>query len=139
MQPFLKKNAAQEPASNVVILATVKGDIHDIGKNIVSLMLANHGFKVIDLGKDVSPQRIIQEIKKHKSALVGLSALMTTTMVNMQEVIALAARQGLRCRFICGGAVVTREYAHNIGAEYAADGVDAVRVVKRLTGAKAGI
>jgi len=133
LEPQLKKAKIKAEKKSVVILATVKGDIHDIGKNIVALMLKNHGFKVVDLGKDVTIKRIIREIKKYKSVVVGLSALMTTTMVNMKEVIALAKREKLNCRFIIGGAVVTAKYAHTIGADYAADGVQAVHVTKKLS------
>ncbi len=132
LEPHLKNKNTKE-TKTIIILATVKGDIHDIGKNIVALMLQNHGFSVIDLGKDVSTQRIIQEIKKHKQPIVGLSALMTTTMVNMKEVIDLAKAQGLKARFIAGGAVITKSYAHSIGAEYVNDGVQAVKVVKKIS------
>ena len=133
LKPYLKKNELKQGKKTVVLLATVKGDIHDIGKNIVALMLKNHGFDVVDLGKDVSAERIIREIKYHKSPIVGLSSLMTTTMVNMKEVIDKAGKQGVNCRFIVGGAVVTKLYAHSLGAEYAADGVEAVRVTKYLS------
>lgn len=132
LTPRLKKEKAGIKRPAVILLATVKGDIHDIGKNIVGLMLNNHGFKVIDLGKDVSADRIVKEIKKYKPALVGLSALMTTTMVNMKDVIEKAKQAGLTAKFLAGGAVVTKTYAQSIGAEYAKDGVDAVRVVKEI-------
>ena len=117
----------------IVILATVKGDIHDIGKNIIALMLKNHGFTVIDLGKDVSAKKIIQESKRHKVFVLGLSALMTTTMVNMKEVVDLARKEKVKCRSMVGGAVVSKSYARSLGAEYAKDGVEAVQVVKRLS------
>jgi 5-methyltetrahydrofolate--homocysteine methyltransferase len=97
-------------------------------------MLKNHGFFVVDLGKDISATRIVDEIKKHKSPIVALSALMTTTMVNMPQVISLAKSQNLKCRFMLGGAVVTREYAKSLNAEYSKDGVEAVAVAKRLSG-----
>jgi len=132
LRPQLKKGKIESGKKTVIFLATVKGDIHDIGKNIVALMLRNHGFLVVDLGKDVSAKRIIGEIKQHKTPIVGLSALMTTTMVNMKEVIGMAKKEGLKCRFIVGGAAVTRRYARSLGAEYAQDSVEAVRVVKRL-------
>ncbi|UCD15525.1 MAG: homocysteine S-methyltransferase family protein [Candidatus Omnitrophota bacterium] len=130
----LKAYLKEEPRvkAGVILLATVKGDIHDIGKNIVALMLSNHGFKVIDLGKDVSAERIVEGIKKYNPAVVGLSALMTTTMVNMGPVINLAEKQSLTARFIVGGAVVTKGYAQSMGADYAKDGVEAVRVVKKI-------
>ncbi|MFH2137240.1 MAG: homocysteine S-methyltransferase family protein [Candidatus Omnitrophota bacterium] len=132
LEPYLKKDGKKSVKKTVVIMATVEGDIHDIGKNIVALMLKNHGFEVIDLGKDVTSARIIKEIKKHKTPIVGLSALMTTTMVNMKEVIAMAEKENLKCCFVVGGAVVTRSYAQSLGAEYAGDGVEAVRVAKQL-------
>ena len=132
----LKGDKIKGSKKTAVILATVKGDIHDIGKNIVSLILQNHGFAVVDLGKDISAKKIIQEIKRHKAPIVGLSALMTTTMVNMKEVIDMAKSQKLNCRFVVGGAVVNPNYARFIGAAYAKDGVDAVRVAKRLSGSK---
>lgn len=115
-----------------VILATVKGDIHDIGKNIVALLLRNHGYNIIDLGKDVSPELIVNEIKKTRADVVGLSALMTTTMANMKEVINLTRNHGLQLPFILGGAVVTAEYAKSIGAAYAKDAVEAVKVITKL-------
>jgi len=133
LQGYLKKGDSRQIAKTAVILATVKGDIHDIGKNIVSLLLKNHGFQVIDLGKDVTAEAIVREAKRHKSPIVGLSALMTTTMVNMKEVVELAGKQGLKCRFLLGGAVVTKAYAESLGAEYAGDGVEAVRVVKQIS------
>ncbi|MBU1045123.1 MAG: homocysteine S-methyltransferase family protein [Candidatus Omnitrophica bacterium] len=133
LEPLLKNGQAETAKKNVIILATVQGDIHDIGKNIVALLLKNHGFSVIDLGKDVSAEKIIKQIKKHKNPIVGLSALMTTTMVNMKQVIDLANKQGISCRFILGGAVITRGYADSLGAAYAGDGVEAVRVAKSLS------
>jgi len=132
LKPFLAKKESFGKKT-AVILATVRGDIHDIGKNIISLMLKNHGFLVIDLGKDVSAKRIIKEIKHHDASVVGLSALMTTTMVNMKDVVELAKKEDLNCRFMLGGAVVTKDYARSLGANYAQDGVEAVRVVKKLS------
>ncbi|MCG2712934.1 MAG: homocysteine S-methyltransferase family protein [Candidatus Omnitrophica bacterium] len=133
LKPYLKKNKIRPHGKNIIILATVKGDIHDIGKNIVSLLLANHGFEVIDLGKDVGTKRIISEICRQKAPIVGLSALMTTTMVNMKEVIEAAKAKKLKCTFIIGGAVITSSFARSIGAEYASDGMAAVNLVKRLS------
>jgi 5-methyltetrahydrofolate--homocysteine methyltransferase len=132
LAPYLK-NKTQNDRKAIVILATVEGDIHDIGKNIVSLMLLNHGFKIIDLGKDVCAQKIIQAIKLHHPDIVGLSALMTTTMVNMKKVIELAKSENLNCKFMIGGAVVTSGYAESIGASYAKDGVSAVHIAKNLS------
>ncbi|MDD5729598.1 MAG: homocysteine S-methyltransferase family protein [Candidatus Omnitrophica bacterium] len=132
LEPHLKKDNQSAPKKGVIILSTVKGDIHDIGKNIVSLMLKNHGFQVIDLGKDVSAKRIILAARLHNADIVGLSALMTTTMVNMKEVVKLARKEGLSCKFIVGGAVLTESFARSLGAEYGKDGVEAVRVATRL-------
>ncbi|MCX5681019.1 MAG: homocysteine S-methyltransferase family protein [Candidatus Omnitrophica bacterium] len=133
IEPKLHTTQAGEAQKTVVILATVHGDIHDIGKNIVSLMLKNHGFHVVDLGKDVSAERIIGEVRRHKNPIVALSALMTTTMVNMEEVMRLAKEQNVKCRFMLGGAVVTKDYSEKLGAEYSKDGVEAVKVAKHLS------
>jgi len=133
LEPQLQEKGAAAIKKTVVILATVKGDIHDIGKNIVALMLKNHGFDVIDLGHDVDPKRIIKEIRRHQSPIVGLSALMTTTMVSMKDVVDQAKKEKLSCRFMAGGAVITPDYARSIGAEFSADGVSAVKIAKRLS------
>ncbi len=120
---------------DVIVLATVKGDIHDIGKNIVGLMLKNYGFEVYDLGKDVSAEKIVEEAKLSDAAIIGLSALMTTTMVEMRNVIELAREEGLKCSFMVGGAVVNEDYAREIGADgYAKDAYEAVKLAKRLVG-----
>lgn len=132
IEPKLQIKSVSDIQKTVVILATVHGDIHDIGKNIVALMLKNHGFHVIDLGKDVSAERILGEVRRHRDPIVALSALMTTTMVNMDEVIRMAKEQGLKCHFMLGGAVVTKDYADKLGAEYSKDSVEAVKVAKRL-------
>ncbi len=116
-----------------VVLATVKGDVHDIGKNIVGLMLKNYGFKVHDLGKDVSAERIVAEAKSIGAEIIGMSALMTTTMTEMREVIQLAHREGLACKMMVGGAVVNEDYAREIGADgYARDAYEAVKVARKL-------
>ncbi len=132
LDPFLKESRNAAVQKGPILIATVKGDIHDIGKNIVALMLRNHGYRVIDLGKDVPAERIVREIERHQPQVVGLSALMTTTMTQMKEIIALARKHGRQCPFIVGGAVVTKAYAETIGAEYARDGVEAVRVIQEL-------
>ena len=113
------------------ILATVKGDIHDIGKNIVGVMLANAGFEVIDLGKDVPAETILDRAEAENCRLVGLSALMTTTMTEMPKVIEMAKKRGLKLRFIVGGAVVDEEFARAIGAEYARDALATVRLASQ--------
>ena len=132
LEPLLQTGKEGPAEKGVILLATVKGDIHDIGKNIVALMLRNYGYRVIDLGKDVPPEDIISAIKIHNPDVAGLSALMTTTMIHMKEVVSLAEQEALDCRFIVGGAVVTKAYAESIGASYAKDGVEAVRVVEAL-------
>ncbi len=132
LEPLLQTGKEGPVEKGVILLATVKGDIHDIGKNIVALMLKNYGYRVIDLGKDVPPEDIISAIKRHNPDVAGLSALMTTTMIYMKEVVSLAEKESLDCRFIVGGAVVTKAYAESIGASYAKDGVEAVRVVEAL-------
>jgi 5-methyltetrahydrofolate--homocysteine methyltransferase len=134
LQPLLEAADACPKEKGTVILATVKDDIHDIGKNIVSLMLKNYGFQVIDLGKDVPDREIIDAIIRHEPHVVGLSALMTTTMVRMKDVIRQAREAGLSCPFLVGGAVVTKAYADSIEAHYAKDGVEAVKAVQALTG-----
>ena len=130
LEPHLKKTATA--GKGKIIMATIKGDIHDIGKNIVALLLRNYGYNVIDLGKDVSDQKIIDAVKKENPDVVGLSALMTTTMVNMKDLIELARIRGIKTDFLVGGAVVTEAYANSIGASFAKDGVEAVRVVEKL-------
>jgi len=134
LEPYLEEKEIKRGKKGIVLLATVRGDIHDIGKNIVALLLGNHGFQIIDIGKDISCAKILQAIKKHKPDIVGLSALMTTTMVNMKEVIKATQRAGFRCKFMVGGAVVTKRYAASIGAQYAKDGVQAVHVAEELLG-----
>jgi len=130
LEPMLARDTARNKGK--VILATVKGDIHDIGKNIVALLLRNHGYQVIDLGKDVSAPEILDAARKEHPDVIGLSALMTTTMVQMKEVISLAKNQGFEQPFLVGGAVVNHDYAASIGASYAKDGVEAVKVVEQL-------
>ncbi|MCE5212560.1 MAG: homocysteine S-methyltransferase family protein [Deltaproteobacteria bacterium] len=130
LDPHLKKAAVTDKGK--VLLATVRGDIHDIGKNIVALLLKNYGYCVIDLGKDVPDQTIVNAAQKEKPDVIGLSALMTTTMVNMKDIIGLARAQGIRTDFLVGGAVVTEAYAKSIGASFAKDGVEAVKVVENL-------
>jgi 5-methyltetrahydrofolate--homocysteine methyltransferase len=112
----------------------VEGDIHDIGKNIVNLMLNNHGFEVIDLGKDVSAERIVRAAEEHQASLIALSALMTTTMVRMKDTMdLLKARKLHNIKVMIGGAVVTEAFAEDIGAHgFALDAVSAVKVAKEL-------
>ncbi len=119
----------------VVVIATVEGDIHDIGKNLVAMMLKNYGFKVIDLGKDVPASTIIEAVKEYKADIIALSALMTTTMQKMREVVDAVKCEGLSAQVMIGGAVTTSEYADEIHADgYAKDAAEAVKVAKRLLG-----
>jgi 5-methyltetrahydrofolate--homocysteine methyltransferase len=133
LEPLIRVEGGKAPAKAQIILATVKGDIHDIGKNIVALMLRNHGFIVHDLGKDVEAGLIIEKARETGADIIGLSALMTTTMVQMKTVIGLAEAEGLKCRFIIGGAVVNQAYAEEIGADaYAPDAHMAVKIARQL-------
>lgn len=118
-----------------VLLATVKGDIHDIGKNIAKMLLENYGFKVVDLGKDVDPKEIVKTVKREQIQLVGLSALMTTTVKNMQLTIEALRTEVPECKIMVGGAVLTPEYAKMVGADfYTADGQAGVRTARKLFG-----
>ncbi len=117
------------PLSHSILIATVKGDIHDIGKNIVKMLLENYGYNVIDLGKDVAPEVILEAAKKHKVKLIGLSALMTTTVKYMEETINLIKAEKLDAKIMVGGAVLTSEYAKMVGADYyAKDAAEAARI-----------
>lgn len=132
LEPLLKENNQGNKAGTIVI-ATVAGDIHDIGKNLVALMLKNYGFEVIDLGKDVKSEVIIEEAKKHDADIIALSALMTTTMLEMKQVVKLRNEVGLRAKIIIGGAVITQSYCDEIKADgYSKDAQDAVVLVKKL-------
>ncbi|MGM0471719.1 MAG: homocysteine S-methyltransferase family protein [Bacillota bacterium] len=116
-----------------VLLATVKGDVHDIGKNIVKIVLENHNFTVVDLGKDVPAEEIVQTAQEEEVDVVGLSALMTTTMVEMETVIELLAQEGIEVKVILGGAVVDESYTNEIGADdYALDAISAVKKIENL-------
>lgn len=120
-----------------VVIATVHGDIHDIGKNIVRLLLENYGFEVIDLGKDVTPQEILDAVLRHHAPAAGLSALMTTTVPAMQETIALLKEQAPWCKVVVGGAVLNQEYADRIGADrYAHDAMETIRYADKVDGAR---
>ena len=132
LEPLLmKENTGAEMAK--VVMATVEGDIHDIGKNLVVMMLKNHGYQVIDLGKDVAAETIVKCAEENHAKVIGLSALMTTTMQKMKEVVDLVKENGLNCKVMIGGAVITSDFAQEIHADaYASDASDAVKVVKRL-------
>ena len=133
LKPLLEQDSENAAIRPVIIMATVEGDIHDIGKNIVILMLSNHGFEVIDLGKDVAAEAIVAAAQASQASLIGLSALMTTTMVRMEDTVKLLQEKGLNTKVMVGGAVVTQEFANSIGAAgYAQDAVSCVRLAKKL-------
>ena len=132
LEPLLEAERGGEKLETI-IMATVKGDIHDIGKNLVVLMLKNYGYDVIDLGKDVEAQTIVDKAKETGASVIGLSALMTTTMMEMKQVIDLAKAEGVTSKIIIGGAVVTQSFADEVGADgYSADAREAVKLVNRL-------
>lgn len=146
LKPLLEARRGPEKRP-VIVLATVEGDIHDIGKNIVALLLGNHGFEVVDAGKDVPAAEILACAMRHKARIIGLSALMTTTMVRMEDTIRLIRERGLPIRVMVGGAAVTRAFAEAIGADaYCEDAVSGVRAARSFlreeadaaTGAHAG-
>lgn len=134
LEPLLEKkeNEKELPA---IVFATVQGDIHDIGKNLVVLMLKNYGYRMIDLGKDVPKEMIVETALRENAQVIGLSALMTTTMTEMKNVIDYAKEKGCHAKIIIGGAVVTQSFADEIGADgYSKDAAEAVRLVERLLG-----
>ena len=128
----LKSRGVEEKKKGRILLATVKGDIHDIGKNIVKVLLENYGFEVVDLGKDVPPEAVVQAAVEGNIRLVGLSALMTTTVVHMEETIR-ALRAAHDCKIMVGGAVLNAEYAASIGADfYSKDAMGSVRYAESV-------
>lgn len=131
---ILKPVLAQKSSAVLgrVVICTVYGDIHDIGKNIVAMMLENHGFEVYDLGKDVPSEKVIAEAKVQNADLICLSSLLTTTMGEMKTVSGLIKEAGLKAKLMVGGAVVTEEYAQSIGAHYSKDAVECANMAKRL-------
>ena len=129
----LNKQGKKNESKGKIVIATVKGDIHDIGKNIVKTLLENYGFEMIDLGKDVAPETILETVKEHGVKLVGLSALMTTTVVSMEDTIKLLRENNIDCKVMVGGAVLTQEYADMIGADfYSKDAMGSVRYANEL-------
>ncbi len=134
LRPLLVGDEASRSAGTVVC-CTVKGDLHDIGKNIVAMMLESAGFRIVDLGVDASPEKIVQAVQEHKANLVAMSALLTTTMVNMKAGIAALASAGLRdhVKIMVGGAPVTENWARSIGADgYGKDAPTAVDLARSL-------
>ncbi len=133
LEPMLKREGSETERATV-LMATVEGDIHDIGKNLVVLMLKNYGYRVIDLGKDVSAERIVAAAMEEQAQIIGLSALMTTTMLRMKDVVELARERNCKSRIIIGGAATTESFAKEIGADgYSSDAAACVRLVERLT------
>lgn len=131
----MASNGEKSISKGKIVLATVKGDVHDIGKNIVKVLLENYGYTVIDLGKDVEYQAVVDAVIKHDVKLVGLSALMTTTLVSMENTIKLIRENGLDCKVMVGGAVLTPDYAMQIGADfYAKDAKESVDIAKKVLG-----
>lgn len=134
LEPMIEKSGKEEPKATIVI-ATVEGDIHDIGKNLVALMLRNYGYRVLDLGKDVAADIIVDTALKEHAQIIGLSALMTTTMMRMKDVVELAKERGCDSKIIVGGAAITPSFADEIGADgYSSDAADCVKLVERLLG-----
>lgn len=132
LEPMLERKNSGEDMPTLVI-ATVEGDIHDIGKNLVVLMLKNYGYNVIDLGKDVPGETIVDTAMRENAAIIGLSALMTTTMMRMQDVVELCKAKGCTSKVIIGGACITQSFADEIGADgYSKDAADCVKLVERL-------
>jgi 5-methyltetrahydrofolate--homocysteine methyltransferase len=133
LKPEIQKAKEGTAEIGTVVLATVQGDIHDIGKNIVAVLLENYGFKVIDLGRDVKNEVVYEEARKNGADIVGLSALMTTTMPQMKRVIELFAKEGFDCPVLVGGAATTRHFAEQIGATgYGRDAQEAVALALKV-------
>lgn len=136
LKPYLAREGVKTKGK--IIIATIKGDMHDIGKNIVSILLRGAGYIVIDLGNDIEPKAIVDAVKTENPEVVGLSALLTSTMTNMKDVIDALIESGLRdkVKVIIGGAPVTEEFARSIGADgYGADGFKALSLVENLNSA----
>ncbi len=133
LKEAMEKTGLSEERKEKIVLATVKGDIHDIGKNIVKVLLENYSFDVIDLGKDVEPEVVVAAVKEHHIRLVGLSALMTTTVTSMEETIRLLRKEAPECKVMVGGAVLNQDYADMIGADfYGKDAMQSVYYAQRI-------
>ena len=131
IKPLLKSGGGF--SSGKMVLATVKGDVHDIGKNIVAAVLESHGWEIIDLGKNVEAKEIVEKARTENAGLIGLSALMTTTMLEMEEVVKARNASGIKTKVIVGGAPVTEKFAKEIGADgYAKDAVEAAKLAKHI-------
>lgn len=139
LRPFLISEKIKNKIIGKVLIGTVKGDLHDLGKNLVAMMLSINGFEVIDLGKDVPAKLFIEKIKEHNPDIVCLSALMSTTMLEQKNIIKEIETSGLRnkVKIIVGGAPVTKKLAEEIGADgYAENAIEAVRIIKELLNKK---
>ena len=135
VKKLLVKDTKEEVVKGPIVIATVEGDIHDIGKNIVKVILENYGYNVVDLGRDVPAELVLETVKKTKAPLVGLSALMTTTLKSMEKTIALIRQDNLDCKIMVGGAVLTPDYAKEIGADYyAKDAKQSADIAKEVIG-----
>ena len=133
IQEFLNENGTVQEKKGKIVIATVEGDIHDIGKNIVKALLENYGFDVFDLGKDVPVSTIVDKVVKEDIKLLGLSALMTTTVVNMEKTIKEVKEVKPDCKIMVGGAVLTQEYADEIGADfYGKDALASVEYAQKV-------
>ena len=129
----MEKSGEVREKKGRIVLATVKGDIHDIGKNIVKVLLENYSFDAIDLGKDVPPEKIVETVCEKQVRLVGLSALMTTTVVSMEETIKMLREKKSDCKVMVGGAVLNQEYADMIGADfYGKDAMQSVHYAEKI-------
>jgi 5-methyltetrahydrofolate--homocysteine methyltransferase len=135
IEPLLAKGGVKPLAT--VVIGTVKGDLHDIGKNLVAMMLQGGGFKVVDLGTDVSPEKFVASAQESGAAIIGMSALLTTTMPQMASVVKAVKESGLKVKTMIGGAPVTQSYADEIGADgYSPDAASAVDTASKLAGVK---
>ncbi len=135
LEPFILKEREYIKPIGRVVIGTVEGDIHDIGKNLVATMLKANGFEVIDLGVDVPPQKFVDAVKQHQPDIVGMSALLTSTMINMKKVIEALEKEGIRknVKIIIGGAPITEKFAREIGADaYGENAVTAIEICKKL-------
>ena len=131
----IARRGMESVSKGKIVIATVKGDIHDIGKNIVKVVLENYGYTVVDLGRDVPPEKVVEAAIREDAKLVGLSALMTTTVVSMAETIEALHASGHDCKIMVGGAVLTPEYAREIGADfYAKDAKQGADIAKQVLG-----
>ena len=136
LRPLLTERKSGDASSHIIVMGTVKGDLHDIGKGLVGMMAEGAGFTIVDLGTDTSAERYIEAVRQHNASILGMSALLTTTMIYMRTVVQKMKEAGLDHVKICvGGAPVSADYARDIGADgYAADAASAVELFKQLLG-----